>query len=59
MNYSFFEVVTFGVGRFSICHCVLHLLLVFADDTLRDVDGMSAVHWSIQKNDTRALRASV
>ena len=27
-----------------------------ADPALKDVDGMTAVHWSIQRHDTRALQ---
>ena len=29
-----------------------------ADPSLRDMDGMSAVHWSVQKHDTQALQVS-
>ena len=27
-----------------------------ADSALRDIDGMAAVHWSVQRHDTRALQ---
>ena len=27
-----------------------------ADPSAKDMDGMTAVHWSIQKNDTRVLQ---
>ena len=29
-----------------------------ADPSLKDVDGMTAAHWSIQRHDTRALQVS-
>lgn len=27
-----------------------------ADPAIKDVDGMTAVHWSVQRHDTRALQ---
>lgn len=29
-----------------------------ADPTLKDVDRMTAIHWSVQRHDTRALQVS-
>ena len=43
-------------------HCrpehVRTLLERGADSSLRDIDGMSAVQWSIHRHDTRVLQAS-
>ena len=30
-----------------------------ADPALRDMDGMTAAHWSIQRHDTRVLQVSL
>lgn len=29
-----------------------------ADPSMRDMDGMTAVHWSIRRHDTRVLQVS-
>lgn len=30
-----------------------------ADPAISDVDGMTAVHWSVQRHDTRALQVAI
>ena len=29
------------------------------DQSLHDVDGMTALHWSVQRHDTRALQVNI
>ena len=38
---------------------VCALLAKGADPSLRDMDGMTAAHWSIQRHDTRVLQVHI
>ncbi len=38
---------------------VIRLVEIGADPQMRDIDGMTAVHWSVQRHDTRTLQVLI